>query len=78
MARTKATVIRLPVVVRNDFQQKTIKPFKIKEILPEQKTVDIKKNGKIMKTINVRRISKYFSCRNRLIFFKKMPICIIF
>ena len=60
MARTKATVIRLPVVVRNDFQQKTIKPFKIKEILPEQKTVDIKKNGKIMKTINVRRISKYF------------------
>ena len=60
MARTEATVIRLPVVVRNDFQQKTIKPFKIKEILPEQKTVDIKKNGKIMKTINVRRISKYF------------------
>ena len=69
MARTKATVIRLPVVVRNDFQQKTIKPFKIKEILPEQKTVDIKKNGKIMKTINVRRISKYFFCKNRLIFF---------
>ena len=69
MARTKATVIRLPVVVRNDFQQKTIKPFKIKEILPEQKPVDIKKNGKIMKTINVRRISKYFSCKNRLIFF---------
>ena len=69
MARTKATVIRLPVVVRNDFQQKTIKPFKIKEILPEQKTVDIKKNGKIMKTINARRISKYFSCKNRLIFF---------
>ena len=69
MARTKATVIRLPVVVRNDFQQKTIKPFKIKEILPEQKTVDIKKNGKIMKTINVRRISKYFSCKNRLILF---------
>ena len=69
MARTKATVIRLPVVVRNDFQQKTRNPFKIKEILPEQKTVDIKKNGKIMKTINVRRISKYFSCKNRLIFF---------
>ena len=69
MARTKATVIRLPVVVRNDFQQKTIKPFKIKEILPEQKTLDIKKNGKMMKTINVRRISKYFSCKNRLIFF---------
>ena len=78
MARTKATVRRLPVVVRNDFQQRTIKPFKIKEILPEQKTVDIKKNRKIIKTINIRRISTCFSCRNRLIFFKKMPICIIF
>ena len=78
MVRTKATVRRLPVVVRNDFQQRTIKPFKIKEILPKQKTVDIKKNQKIIKTINVRRISICFSCRNRLMFFLKMPIWIIF
>ena len=43
MARTKATVRRFPVVVvGNDFQWKTIKPFKIKEILPDQKTVDTK------------------------------------
>ena len=69
MARTKATVRRFPVVVvGNDFQWKTIKPFKIKEILPDQKTVDIKKNGEIIKKINLRRKSKYFSGRNRLIF----------
>ena len=69
MARTKATVRRFPVVVvGNDFQWKTIKPFKIKEILPDQKTVDIKKNGEIIKKNNLRRKSKYFSGRNRLIF----------
>ena len=55
------------VEVRNDFQRRTIKPFKIKEILPEQKTVVIKKNSEIIKTINVRRKSKYFSGKNRLI-----------
>ena len=42
--------------------------FKIKQTLPEQKTVDITKNGQVLKTINVRRKSKYFSGRNRLIF----------
>ena len=78
MARTKATVRRFPVVVvGNDFQRKTIKPFKIKEILPDPKTVDIKKNGEIIKKINLRRKSKYFSGRNRLIL-KIMPICIVF
>ena len=50
MARTKPTVRWLPVLaVRCDFQRKTIKPFKIKEILPEQKTADIKKNGETIK-----------------------------
>ena len=69
MAQTKATGRRLPVVeVRNDFQRRAIKPFKIKEILPEQKTLDIKKNGEIIETINVRRKSKYFSGTKRLIF----------
>ena len=56
------------VEVRNDFQRRAIKPFKIKEILPEQKTLDIKKNGEIIETINVRRKSKYFSGTKRLIF----------
>ena len=45
MARTKATVCRLPAVARSDFRQRTIRPFKIKEIRPGQKTVNIKKNG---------------------------------
>ena len=40
-------------------------PFKVKVTLPEQKTVDIKRNGETIKTINVRRKSKYFSGRNR-------------
>ena len=44
-----------------------MKPFKIKEILLQQKIVDIKKNGQIIKTIRVRRKSKYFSGKNRLI-----------
>ena len=30
-------------VARGDFQRCTIYPFEIKEILPEQKTIDIKK-----------------------------------
>ena len=68
MARTDATVRRLPVVVRSNFQQRTIRPFQIKETLPEQKTVDIKKNGQIIKPVNVRRKSRYFSGKNIVIF----------
>ena len=43
MARTKAAVRQLMPVARGDFQRCTIYPFEIKEILPEQKTIDIKK-----------------------------------
>ena len=32
--------------------------------LPEQRTENIKKNGNIIKTITVRRKSKYFTDRN--------------
>ena len=67
MARTKATVRRLPLV-KSGFRRRTIKPLKIKEILPQQKTVNIKKNGQIIKTINMRRKSRYFPGRKRLIF----------
>ena len=42
-------------------RKKTIYQFKLKEILPEQKTVNITKDGQIIKTINVRRKSKYFN-----------------
>ena len=76
MVRTKATARRLPVktrrlpawlVDREYVKKRTIYPFKIKQTLPEQKTVNIKKNGE-MKTINVKHKSKYFTGRNRLIF----------
>ena len=43
------------------FKRGTVYPFKIKQILPAQKTVNITKNGQVMKTINVRRKSKYFT-----------------
>ena len=53
-------------------KKKRIYPFKIKLTLPEQKTVNItvntEKNGQNLKSINVRRKSKYFTDRNQLIF----------
>ena len=48
--------------------QQEIFPFKVKLFLSAQKTVNIKKNGQFLKTINVRRKSRYFSGGNRLIF----------
>ena len=73
MLRTKATIRGLPAAAASDFQPRTVGPFQIKGILPQQKTVNIKKkkkkkNGQVTKTINVRRKSKYFSVRSRLIY----------
>ena len=58
MARTKATVRYFPASARPVTRQRTIKPFKIKEILPQQKTKDIKKNGQIIKIIILKNILK--------------------
>ena len=75
MARTKARARRLPVKTRQLLgwlingeysKKKTIYSFKIKKVLPEQKTVNITKDGQIMKIINVTRKSKLGS--NRPIF----------
>ena len=78
MTRTKAIVRRLPVktlrlpawLVNREYgtRKRTVYPFKIKETLPEQRTVNITKDGQIIKTINVRRKSRYFTGKNRLIF----------
>ena len=77
MVRTKVTVRRIPDKIRKlpawmvsrEYGKKiTIYPFKIKQTLPAQNTVNITKNGQVLKTINVRRKSKYFSGKNRLIF----------
>lgn len=42
MAKTKATVRRFPTIERRNARS-VVRPFKIKEILGQQKTVDIKK-----------------------------------
>ena len=56
---------RIPPWLMNRHQKRKVsKPFKTKLKLPEKKTVDIKKGGKVIKTIRVRRVSKYFSDRN--------------
>ena len=74
MARTKAIARRLPVktcqlpgwlINREYSKKKTIYLFKIKKILPEQKTVNITKDGQVMEA-NVIRKSKLGS--NRPIF----------
>ena len=48
MVRTKLTVKRMAdfnIVGKN--KKRRIYPFKIKQTLPEQKTVNIKKNGQV-------------------------------
>ena len=56
------------LIVNREYGKRRILPFKIKQTLPAQKTVDIKKNRQVVKIINVRRKSKYFTGRDRLIF----------
>ena len=78
MARTKATEKRLPVKTRQlpiwlvnreyGTRKRTVYYFKIKETLPKQRTVNNTKDGQIVKAINVRRKSRYFTGKNRLIF----------
>ena len=67
MARTKLTVKRirlLPPWFLNKRQIRKIKrPYKMKMTLPEQKKVDIKKNGNVVKTITIRRKTKCFNDR---------------
>ena len=67
MARTKLTVKRirlLPPWLLNKLQIRKIKrPYKMKMTLPEQKKVDIKKNGNVVKTITIRRKTKCFNDR---------------
>ena len=56
---------RVPPWLMNKRRQRKVKrSFKIKIALPEQKTADIKKNGNVIKTIRVRRKTKYFNDRN--------------
>ena len=56
LRRAKATLRRMQV----DFSRSPI--------LTQQKTINITKNGQIIKAISVRRKSRYFNGRSRLIF----------
>ena len=58
----------LGLSTKSTAKKKTIYTFKIKQTLPEQKTVYITKNGQVVKTVNVWRKSKCFSSQNCLIF----------
>ena len=49
MARMKATVKRLNAAPKVNFGWKRVYPFKIRQTLPPQKTVDIKKNRQVIK-----------------------------
>ena len=52
----------LPLWLLNrDYGKRKLHPFKVKVTLPEQKLVTINKNGQTLRTINVRRESRYFS-----------------
>ena len=71
MARSKLTMPRWPADITRmarGRRGRRIYPYKIKLTLPEQKTVNIKKNGQVTKTINVRKKSKYFSTRSARMF----------
>ena len=71
MARTKVTVRQWPADVTRmarGRRGRRIYPYKIKLTLPEQKTANIKKNGQVIKTINARCKSKYFSTRSARMF----------
>ena len=49
-------------------RKRNIYPFKIKQTLPAQSTVNITKNRQVVKTINVRRKYRYFNEKYPLIF----------
>ena len=61
MARTKVTPKR--VRIRRWPPKQTSAKFKIKTIMPEQKMVNIKKNGQVVRTIRVRRKTTRFTDR---------------
>lgn len=61
MARTKVTPRRR--MIRRWPPGEAYQKFKIKTIMPEQKMVDIKKNGQTIRTIRVRRKTAKFTDR---------------
>ena len=69
MVRTKLVPKR--VRIRQWLPREPYTQFKIKTLLPEQKTVQIKKNGQVRRTVTVRRKTKKFANRWAMTLFKK-------
>ena len=81
MARTKATVGRLSAAAESNFQRRMVRLFKIKEILPQQKTVNIKKNKKTKKkkqTKKKRTGDKNNQCKKKIKVFFRQKMAEIF
>ena len=78
MARTKAAVTRInaPSFVVAPGQRKGNKNiwnrrnarFKIKTFLPQQKQIEVKKNGQAVRKMIARRVAHYFNGNRRLRF----------
>ena len=62
MVRTKLVPRNRVRIVRWPLREPSVK-FKIKTLLPEEKTIDIKRNGQVNRTIRVRRKTTKFTDR---------------
>ena len=60
MVRTKL-VLKRKVRIRQWPPKEPYVKFKIKTLLPEQKTIQIKKNEQVIRTVTVRRKTKKFT-----------------
>ena len=60
MVRTKL-VPKKRVKIRQWPPREHYTKFKIKTLLPEQNTINIKKNGQVIRTVTVRRKTKKFT-----------------
>ena len=63
MVRVKLVPKRLPNRIRPWPPREPYQKYKIKTLLPEQKTVQIKKNGQVVRTVTVKRKTKRFTDR---------------
>ena len=61
MVRTKLVPKRINI--RHWPPIKRYTKYKIKTLLPEQKTIEIKKNGQVVRTVTVRRKTQKFTHR---------------
>ena len=60
---TKNQKLPIELLIRHWPPREPYTKFKIKTLLPEQKTINIKKNGQVIRMVTVRRKSKRFTDR---------------